>query len=256
MKRRSIPAHRSGTAWLVGMGLAVGLILAAGGSGLSKANSGTATTSPKFFKVCDGKTPDGTPVPHALCAVASCFVFNNLAYCKCDVSQGDSISLPFEFDDSQDICTVNAEGVGNGYMASTFSFPPSVVLPPNDPGAQALYTCPPIVSDGTYAQCDGGICFTSPSEGQSFPGFDQPLGKNEIICSCPAASPAQARLGYQIPGPFPCQKSFFQNCKSKTANTNTGSTIYSGAPIGSARFLTHQLYGTDPSINQCPSPHD
>ena len=121
---------------------------------------------------------------------------------------------------------------------------------------QALYTCPPIVSDGTYAQCDGGICFTRPSEGQSFPGFDQPLGKNEIICSCPAASPAQARLGYQIPGPFPCQKSFFQNCKSKTANTNTGSTIYSGAPIGSARFLTHQLYGTDPSINQCPSPHD
>jgi hypothetical protein len=41
-----------------------------------------------------------------------------------------------------------------------------------------------------------------------------------------------------------------------TANTNTGSTIYSGAPIGSARFLTHQLYGVDPPINQCPSPHD
>ena len=192
-------------------------------------------------------------VPHALCAVASCFVFNGLAYCKCDVAQGDSISLPFEYDDGQDICTVNAEGVGNGYMASTFSFPPSVR---QQGGDQALYTCPPVVSDGTYAQCDGGICFTSPSEGQSFPGFDQPLGKNEIICSCPTASPAQARLGYQIPGPFPCQKSFFQNCKSKTANTNTGSTIYSGAPIGSARFLTHQLYGVDPPINQCPSPHD
>ena len=37
---------------------------------------------------------------------------------------------------------------------------------------------------------------------------------------------------------------------------HTGSTIYSGAPIGSARFLTHQLYGVDPPINQCPSPHD
>ena len=249
MKRLSMPTPRSGRERLVGIGLTVGLILAAGGS--ARADD---TTSPKFFKICNGTTPDGkTMVPHALCAVASCFVFNGLAYCKCDVAQGDSISLPFEYDDGQDICTVNAEGVGNGYMASTFSFPPSVR---QQGGDQALYTCPPVVSDGTYAQCDGGICFTSPSEGQSFPGFDQPLGKNEIICSCPTASPAQARLGYQIPGPFPCQKSFFQNCKSKTANTNTGSTIYSGAPIGSARFLTHQLYGVDPPINQCPSPHD
>lgn len=138
-------------------------------------------------------------------------------------------------------------------MASTFSFPPSVSSPGGD---QALYTCPPVVSNGTYAQCDGGICFTSPSEGQSFPGFDQPLGQNQIICSCPIAPPAQARLGYQIPGPYPCQKSFFKNCGSATANTNTGSTIYSGAPIGSAAYLTRQLYGYLPSINQCPSPHD
>jgi hypothetical protein len=120
MKRHSMPTPRSGREWLVGIGLAVGLILAAGGS--ARADD---TTSPKFFKICNGTTPDGkTMVPHALCAVASCFVFNGLAYCKCDVAQGDSISLPFEFDDGQDICTVNAEGVGNGYMASTFSFPP------------------------------------------------------------------------------------------------------------------------------------
>ena len=127
MKRRGMPTHRSGRAWLVGMGLAVGLILAAGGSGLSAANAGTATTSSKFFKVCEGTAADGTPVPHGLCAVASCFVLNNLAYCECDVASGDSISLPFKFDsEKQDICTVNAAGVGNGYMASTFSFPPSV----------------------------------------------------------------------------------------------------------------------------------
>ena len=269
MKRRSILTLFSARGWLVGIGLTVGLMLAAGGlagadAQSSAANSSTATTSPKFFKVCEGKAADGTPVPHGLCAVASCFVFNNLAYCQCDVAtgdtdplskSGDSISLPFNFDNGQqDICTVNAAGVGNGYMASTFSFPPSVQLPAGDPAAQALYTCPPIVSDGTYAQCDGGICFTSPSEGQSFPGFDQPLGQNQIICSCPIASPAQARLGYQIPGPYPCQKSFFQNCRSKTANTNTGSTIYSGAPIGSAAYLTQQLYGSRPPINQCPSP--
>src|SRR6266699_1164647 len=100
MKRRSMPTPRSGREWLVGIGLAVGLILAAGGS--ARADD---TTSPKFFKICNGTTPDGkTMVPHALCAVASCFVFNGLAYCKCDVAQGDSISLPFEFDDGQDHC--------------------------------------------------------------------------------------------------------------------------------------------------------
>jgi len=95
-----MPTPRSGREWLVGIGLAVGLILAAGGS--ARADD---TTSPKFFKICNGTTPDGkTMVPHALCAVASCFVFNGLAYCKCDVAQGDSISLPFEFDDGQDHC--------------------------------------------------------------------------------------------------------------------------------------------------------
>jgi len=65
-------------------------MLAAGGSAdaddrLSGANSGTATTSPKFFKICKGQT-------YALCAVASCFVFNEVAYCKCDVKSGDSIT--------------------------------------------------------------------------------------------------------------------------------------------------------------------
>lgn len=124
MQRRSMPTHRSGRAWLIGIGLAVGLILGAGGSGLSAANAGTATTSHNFFKICDGTAADGTSVPHGLCAVASCFVLNNLAYCECDVASGDSISLPFKFDSEQDICTVNAAGVGNGYMASTFSFPP------------------------------------------------------------------------------------------------------------------------------------
>jgi hypothetical protein len=236
-------------------------MLAVGGSAGAGDRSGAANsdgpmTSPQFFKVCNGTTADGTLVPHALCAVASCFVFNGLAYCKCDIEEGDSISLPFKFNerspglvsssDDPDICTVNAEGVDNGYMASTYSLPPSVLQTGGD---QALYTCPPLVSDGAYAQCDGGICFTS-SEGQSFPGFDEPLATNQIICSCPTAT---AKLGYQIAGPFPCQNSFFQNCKSATANTNTGSTIYVGAPIGSARLLTRELYGMVPPLNECPA---
>ena len=120
-----------------------------------------------------------------------------------------------------------------------------------------LITCPAGTSDGAYAQCDGGLCFTSTEE-KSFPGFDRPLGQNQIICSCPitVANPSTAKLGYQIAGPHPCQASFFQNCKKATANRKTGSTIYVGAPTGTPRFLTRQLYGTVPPINECPSPRD
>ncbi|HEX6011578.1 MAG TPA: hypothetical protein VFY87_07205, partial [Geminicoccaceae bacterium] len=127
-----------------------------------------------MFKICEDQT-------YALCAVASCFVFNGVAYCKCEVKSGDSISLPFRFGEGQDVCTVNAQGAENGYMVSTFSLAEEVTAPTGD---MAIYTCPARRSDGAYAQCDGGICFTS-TQGRSFPGFDQPLQENEIICSCP-----------------------------------------------------------------------
>jgi len=142
---------------------------------------------------------------------------------------GDSISLSLKFDDDQDVCTVNAEGVNNGYMVSTFSGPDS--LKPN--GDMASYTCP-AGSNGAYAQCDGGICFKS-TQGQSYPGFDE-LAKDEIICSCPITEQSpKDPVGYQIAGPYPCQKSFFENCKKRTANKNTGSTLYVGAPTGTRR---------------------
>lgn len=205
-------------------------------------NPASAASSPSPFKICKNQT-------YALCAVASCFVFNEVAYCKCDVKFGDSISLPFEFDARKDVCDVNAEGAANGYMVSTFS-PPESVLAPN--GDQAIYTCPASSSDGAYAQCDGGICFTS-TEGQSFPGFEQPLDKNQLICSCPitTAHPRTAKVGYQIAGPYPCQKSFFQNCKGRTANSKTGSTIYVGAPTGTARLLTFLLTGKNIPPKEC-----
>jgi len=203
----------------------------------------TATPSTSSgFTICSDQT-------YALCAVASCFVLDDLAYCKCDVLSGDSISESDAFGEGQNICTVNAEGAENGYMASTFSLPDSVVAPG---GNQALYNCPASTSTGAYAQCDGGLCFTS-SEGQSFPGFSDPLTGGEIICSCPItlADPATARIGYQIAGPYPCQKSFFQNCKRATASKRNGSQIYVGAPTGVAELLTRQLYGSVPALNQC-----
>jgi hypothetical protein len=183
--------------------------------------------------------------------VASCFVFNGLAYCTCDVEGGGSISLPFNYGKGQDVCTVNAAGAGNGYMVSTFSLAESVVAPDGD---MAIYTCPGARSSGAYAQCDGGICFRS-TQGQRFPASSQPLKPNQIICSCPitVAEPPAAD-GYQIAGPYPCRKSFFRNCGGEVANTRTGSTVYVGAPTGTPRLLTRLLYGSVPPINTCPSP--
>jgi hypothetical protein len=240
-----------GKRWFVAVGVATALTLTASDSVRADEQVATSETRtiPNLFKICKDQT-------YALCAVASCFVFNGVSYCKCDVKMGDSISLPLQFDNGEDVCTVNAKGADNGYMVSTFSVAESV-LPPK--GDRAIYTCPASTSDGAYAQCDGGICFKS-TEGQSFPGFDAPLAKDQIICSCPitVANPTKAKLGFQIAGPYPCQKSFFQYCKSATANAKTGSTIYVGAPTGTARLLSRLLNPTAPllKLNECPSPRD
>lgn len=196
------------------------------------------------FEICHDQT-------YALCAVASCFVFNEIAYCTCEVKKGDSISLPFRYGRGKDVCSVNAEGAGNGYMVSTYSLPRQVVKPKGD---LALYSCPGETSSGAYAQCDGGICFRS-TQGQNFPGMKKPLGKNEIICSCPITqAEPPAKVGYQIAGPYPCRRSFFANCSAKVASGETGSRIYVGAPTGTARLLTRLLDGHVPPLNRCPSP--
>ena len=205
----------------------------------------TTVTGPNgaVFKICKDQT-------YALCATASCFVFNDLAYCTCDVKRGDSISLPFRYDRNKDVCTVNAEGAGNGYMVSTFSLDPSVVAPTGD---MAVYNCPGKTATGAYAQCDGGICFRS-TQGQRFPGSDKPLKPDQIICSCPiTVAQPPAPVGYQIAGPYPCRRSFFDNCSSKVANLDNGAKIYVGAPTGSARLLTRLLDGSVPPLNTCPS---
>lgn len=230
-------------AWLVGLGLAVGIFLVAAGSEAAdprKPSCTPVTNEGTVFEILDNQT-------YALCAVSSCFVFNDVAYCKCDVKFGESISLSLEYDQNKNVCTVNAEGVKNGYMVSTFSVPPA------NPNV-AIYTCPG-GSNGSYAQCDGGICFKS-TRGQSFPGFDEPLAKDEIICSCPITGPGPASaFGYQISGPFPCQPSFFDNCQATTANSMTGSTLFVGAPTGTFDLLSSILNnGAVPNENRCFPP--
>jgi hypothetical protein len=271
---RMIPVRRR--AWLVGLGLAVGITLTVGGSmsadaqrrspnanvvdellaelsaipstiarsSVPKCSSPASTISPNPFRILDNQT-------YALCAVASCFVFNEVAYCKCDVKTGDSISLTLNFDD-ENVCNVNEEGVGNGYMVSTFSVPPSV-LKTNPNADQASYTCPS-GSNGAYAQCDGGICFKS-TQGKSFPGLDT-LAEDEIVCSCPITEQSPLNpVGYQIAGPYPCQQSFFENCRRKTANNHTGSTLYVGAPTGTGDLVGFLLTGSVPNSYKCfPAP--
>ena len=219
--------------------VAAGLIGALAGAAFA---GGAKSARPPRFTVCSNQT-------YALCALASCFVVDGVAYCQCDVMAGDSISLTDSFGNGEDVCSVNAQGVENGYMVSTYSLPDQVIAPNGD---EALYTCPASTSNGAYAQCDGGLCFTS-TQGASFPGFTAPLSDNQIICSCPitTANPATAQVGYQIAGPYPCQKSFFKNCHRATANQKTGSTIYVGAPAGTPRLLTNLLNGSVPVFNQC-----
>jgi hypothetical protein len=168
---------------------------------------------------------------YALSATADCFSFNQLAYCKCDVLRGDSISLPFDYGDNQNICTLNLQGKKNGYRASTFSFPEDVAFPD---GNLALYTCPGEANKskfinmghparGTYSQCDGGLCFTS-TRGRSFPGFDGRLSRKEIMCSCPFSTVCENLSenpdGYQISGNYDGQCSV-EECSKCNAGALT-----------------------------------
>ncbi|MFL9960951.1 hypothetical protein PQR02_07435 [Paraburkholderia sediminicola] len=231
------------------LGVALNALTGCGGNAVAPSPSAsiaapaipTGATPSGFFKIGKGQT-------YALCATASCTVLNQVAYCQCDFKEGDSISLPLRVD-GQDVCSINANGVDNGYMVSTFSLPESVVAPS---GHRALYTCP-AGSTGGYAQCDGGICFTS-SNGSSFPGFDKPLGSAGIICACPVTQTPGSPVGYQIAGPYPCVDSYFRYCNSQTANASTGSTVKVGAPTGTARFLALQLNGSAPKLNECRAP--
>jgi hypothetical protein len=82
--------------------------------------------------------PDLDPAPpfvicehqqYALCAEASCFVYNGVSYRKCDVSRSKSISLQLSYSSpnrEQNVCDVNAQGKTNGYMVSTFNLPNNV----------------------------------------------------------------------------------------------------------------------------------
>ena len=111
-----------------------------------------------------------------------------------------------------------------------------------------------------YGQCDGGLGFTSTTN-NTFPGFEGKLHK-EIIASCPisiGASPQNSNaFGYQVFGAYHPEAPVGQRCdvsacaacgvSNPTAN---GSILPVGAPTGVGKFLTHQLTGSVPTVNEC-----
>jgi hypothetical protein len=205
---------------------------------------------------------------YALCAEASCFVYNGVAYCKCNIKGGDSISLQLSYSSpagDRNVCDVNRQGRTNGYMISTFSLPKNV----QKGGSAAVYTCPGSADAGSgvsapvaYGQCDGGFCFKS-TRGQRMPGFTGRLRGNEIICSCPISTEATPgssdSFGYQVFGRYDPAAPIGSRCDANAcaacsvANpTANGSSIPVGAPTGSGKFLALKLDGPPiPDINEC-----
>jgi hypothetical protein len=205
---------------------------------------------------------------YALCAEAACFVYNGVAYCKCDIMRGDSISLQLSYSSTageQNVCDVNRQGRTNGYMISTFSLPTNVIKG----GSAAVYTCPGSADVGSgviapiaYGQCDGGFCFDS-TRGQRIPGFTGRLHDGEILCSCPISTDTTAgssdSLGYQVFGPYHPQATVGNRCDAGACAacsvpnpTSNGSVIPVGAPTGGGTFLALMLNGPPvPDLNEC-----
>src|ERR1700687_4526735 len=123
---------------------------------------------------------------YALCAEASSFVYDGVAYFQCDIKVGDSISLQLSYSTpagTRNVCDVNRQGKSNGYMISTFSLPKDA----EKGGTAAAYTCPGtddagsgVVAPVAYGQCDGGFCFQS-TPGTRIPGLTGHLEDQEMI---------------------------------------------------------------------------
>jgi hypothetical protein len=200
-----------------------------------------------------------TPPTYALCAGATSFIFDKITYANCAIKSGESISETLAYPCSNpsgcDISTVNQEGIDNkSFIVSTYSPPGPTV---------ALYNCNASGSNahgsfadqgdtsGSYAQCDGGICFTS-TEGTTFPGLGA-IGVGEIVCSCPIATTSDR---YQVFGPSDCPKKaseYDKICGTGITSDDNGHTLYIGAPTGIPAKLSKCLTGSNP-LKTCKRP--
>lgn len=219
------------------------------------------------LQICPESASD--PDTYALCFTAKCWTLDEVAYCKCDLKNGESISLPFEYREGRkkkDVCDIFLESVDNGFTVSTYS-PPRQMLKGYKPTKEklgppmALYNCPGDSNrnDDYSAQCDGGLCFNS-SSGTEFPGLG-PIGEDEIVCSCPPIP--NVPIGFQIAGPWSCDPgdrnangqccdATYQDKYCNVASTDrTGTQMVVSAPTGFAEALGRKLTGKVPRFNHC-----
>lgn len=193
---------------------------------------------------------------YALCAGAETVNFDEVTYAKCKIMRGTSISAelkyPFPTDEtinsipnSGNIATVNRRVPGGkGYIVSTYTPPAGVYSPRRD---LALYTC----DQGSYAQCDGGLCFTS-TTGKSSPLWGK-VKNNEIICSCPVTTTSTP---FQIFGPGTCPTTaaeYDKVCAKNVTAAVNGAILYIGSPAGGPQALAACL-GQSTTFNTCTRP--
>ena len=189
--------------------------------------------------------------PYALCAGATSVNFGEVTYAKCKKMNGTSISAEQKYPwpsvnafnaikNSGNIANVNArQPARGGYVVSTYS-PPSDAI--GRGSAIALYTC---TNGGSYAQCDGGICFES-TTGKSSPIWGK-VSDTEIVCSCPVAS---TKAPFQVFGPGDCpttQAAYDAVCAANASSINNGAILYIGAPATTPEAMAKCL---DPSFKK------
>ncbi|OHU87925.1 MULTISPECIES: hypothetical protein [Pseudoalteromonas] len=204
----------------------------------------------------------------ALCATATCWTLDSVAYCKCEVLNEQSISLSFNYQENgqdKNVCDLLLQGKEDEFTVSTYATPRQLEADYN-PKEEKLgppmgfYTCSGQTSDEAYsAQCDGGICFNS-TQGESFPGLGY-IKDNEIVCACPPSQNPTKR--FQIAGPWSCEpgaknenneccdQDYYNQMCSVSSVSTTGTKLAVGAPAGGAMAFSKLLDGSVPKLNAC-----
>lgn len=241
----------------------------AGSTNTKSDSTEAASTEPaKSPPLVQCPTSPDQPNRFALCAAASCWTIDGLAYCKCDVLNEESISISYEYQENgktKNICDLLLDGTTNGFTVSTYATPRQIVTDYNQATEKlgppmALYTCATQNDRIAYgAQCDGGICFDS-TQGKNFPGLGH-IEEDEIVCSCPPT--LNPTLRFQVAGPWSCKpgdangnneccdQSYYNDICNVTSVSTTGTLLAVSAPAGSAAMLSKILDGEKPTLNAC-----
>jgi len=225
-------------------------------------------TNMKNSKIVQCPISTTQPDTFALCATATCWTLDGVAYCKCNIMNEKSISISFNYEEngqSKDVCNLLLDGNNNGFTISTYATPRQIEADYN-PETEKLgppmgyYTCLTKSSPQAYgAQCDGGVCFNS-TQGKDFPGLGH-INEGEIVCSCPPT--LSSSPGFQIAGPWNCKpgdanennqccdQDYYNDMCTVTSVKSTGTILAVSAPIGGAKALSTILDGKLPSLNSC-----